>query len=150
MKIQFLFLTLALPLSFVACSPKRDTIYSTSQGAIKGYDPVAYFTESMPVEGKKDITYKWNDANWHFASEKNRDAFKANPEAYAPQFGGYCAYAMSESSFYKIDPKVWKIVNGKLYLNYHLDVHQIWESEQDERIKRAEEYWSTVSFKDDN
>lgn len=119
-------------------------IYSSKEGAIKGYDPVAYFTESEPIKGKKEMTYEWEGANWYFASEKNRDTFKGTPEAYAPQFGGYCAFAVSEGELEEIDPMAWKIVNGKLYLNYDLETKEEWEAEQDERIKMAETHWSSV------
>src|SRR6185295_15819888 len=67
-------------------------VFCTEQGAIGGYDPVAFFTEKKPVSGNDSIAYQWNDATWHFASLENRETFKANPEKYAPQFGGYCVY----------------------------------------------------------
>lgn len=81
-----------------------EPVYSDYFGkAIQGYDPVAYFTESKPVEGSKKHKYEWNDATWYFASEKNRDAFKADPEKFAPQYGGYCAWAVSQGYTAKID-----------------------------------------------
>ncbi|MDW3197072.1 MAG: YHS domain-containing (seleno)protein [Cytophagales bacterium] len=128
----------------------QDYIYSNEDGAIEGYDPVAYFTDSKPMKGKKDFTYQWKDANWYFVSEKNRDLFKANPEAYAPQFGGYCAFAVSEGETEEIDPMAWKVVEGKLYLNYDLETRDDWEAEQAERIKMAEGHWQTALQKFDN
>ena len=143
MKAQFLLVVVLVLWSFTALAQK-DQVYSTSQGAIKGYDPVAYFEASKPVKGQKDITYQWHGATWHFANAANREAFQANPEAYAPQFGGYCAYAVSEGYTAKIEPEAWKIVDGKLYLNYNLSIQQKWEATQAERIKNAEANWPAV------
>lgn len=95
-----------------ARSPEIYTGIVTST-AVGGYDPVAYFTEGRPVEGKRDITWTWKGATWRFANEKNRDAFKAAPETYAPQYGGHCAWAVSSGYTAKGDPKHWKIVNGR-------------------------------------
>ncbi|MEM7548287.1 MAG: YHS domain-containing (seleno)protein [Bacteroidota bacterium] len=147
MKTLFLLFVLSSFWSFCALAQEA-YIYSDATGAIKGYDPVSYFTESKPVKGKKNITYKWKDANWYFASKKNLDAFKTDPEAYAPQYGGYCAYAVSEGYTAKIEPEAWKIVDGKLYLNYDLDVKKIWEADEADRIKKAEANWPSVLDKD--
>ena len=96
-----------------------DPVYSDWLGkAIKGYDPVAYFTEGKPVEGSSDFTAEFDGATWYFASAQNRDAFVADPDKYAPQYGGYCAYAVANGSTAKIDPEAWSVVDGKLYLNY--------------------------------
>ena len=119
-------------------------IFTARSAAIKGYDPVAYFTEQKAIEGVKEITLNWHGASWYFISEKNRDTFKADPEKYAPQFGGYCAYAVSQNYTYKSDPTVWKIVDGKLYLNYDLNTQKEWESKQATYIKQAGENWPKV------
>src|SRR5512135_2769630 len=95
-----------------------DPIDKTGGVAIRGYDPVAYFTESKPVEGSKQFTFEWQGATWRFASAANRDLFAKTPEKYAPQYGGYCAYAVSQGHTATIDPQRWRIVDGKLYLNY--------------------------------
>ncbi|MGB7413736.1 MAG: YHS domain-containing (seleno)protein, partial [Thermosynechococcaceae cyanobacterium] len=84
--------------------------------AIRGYDPVAYFTESQPVQGKSEFAYDWKGATWHFASAEHRDLFSGEPAKYAPQYGGYCAWAVKEGTTAPIDPQAWKIVDGKLYL----------------------------------
>ncbi|MDW3197074.1 MAG: YHS domain-containing (seleno)protein [Cytophagales bacterium] len=149
MKNQSLFYVI-LFLWSCSASAQKEYIYSDSKGAIKGYDPVAYFTAAKPVKGKREITYTWKNAQWYFVSTQNRDAFKADPEAYAPQFGGYCAYAVSENTLYKIDPKSWKIVDGKLYLNYDRETQEAWEANLEERIKKAEAYWPAVLYIDDN
>jgi YHS domain-containing protein len=109
--------------------------------AIKGYDPVAYFTESKPVKGSSDFSHEWNGAEWRFASAANRDLFKADPVKYAPQYGGYCAWAVSRGYTAGIDPEAWKIVNGRLYLNYSPKVQAQWSEDIPGNIARAEENW---------
>ena len=107
-------ITLLLPFRAFAI----DSINKTSDGvALKDFDPVAYFTEGQPIKGKKDFTYQWMGAKWYFSSAANRDRFIEKPRQYAPQYGGYCAYAVSKGHTADISPKAWKIVDGKLYLN---------------------------------
>jgi YHS domain-containing protein len=115
---------------------------------LKGYDPVAYFTEGKPVEGSKDYTYKWNGATWRFASAANRDAFVKSPAKYAPQFGGYCAWAMTRGDKADIDPSCWKIVDGKLYLNYSKDIQEEWAKSIPDNISKANAQWQTLLEKD--
>jgi YHS domain-containing protein len=138
-----LLLALALPAAAQARSPE---IYTgiLSATAVGGYDPVAYFTEGKPVEGKRDIIHTWKGVTWRFASEKNRDAFKADPAAYAPQYGGYCAWAVSQGYTAKGDPKHWKVVNGKLYLNYDARVQKDWERDASGNIVKADKNWPVV------
>ena len=112
--------------------------------AIKGYDPVAYFTDSKPVKGDSDYSYEWNGAEWRFASAAHRDLFKADPVKYAPQYGGYCAWAVSRGYTAGIDPDAWKIVNGRLYLNYSMKVQQQWSEDILGNIAKAEENWPKI------
>ena len=112
--------------------------------AVSGYDPVAYFTDGKPVEGKSDYQYKWKGATWRFANAKNLEAFKADPEAYAPQYGGYCAWAVSQGYTASADPKVWRIVGKKLYLNYNQDVQKTWEQDAAGNISKANANWPVV------
>jgi len=119
-----------------------DPINTTFSGlALKGYDPVAYFTESTPVKGKKEFSYKWRDATWRFANAQHRDSFREDPERYAPQYGGYCSWAVSQGNTADIDPDAWKIVNGKLYLNYSLKIQKKWEKDIPGFIKKANIQW---------
>lgn len=112
--------------------------------AIKGYDPVAYFTAGKPMKGSSDFAYEWNGAEWRFASEGNRDAFKADPVKYAPQFGGYCAWAVSRGYTAGIDPDAWKIVNSRLYLNYSTKVQAQWSEDIPGNVAKAEENWPKI------
>ncbi len=121
----------------------KDRIYQGRvSGAIRGYDPVAYFTQNEAVRGSKKITYEYRDAKWRFASEENRELFKADPEKYIPQYGGYCAKAMSDDRFLKIDPKAWTIIDDKLYLNYSSRTRSTWRKDQSGLIAQADTFWS--------
>ncbi|MGI9354410.1 MAG: YHS domain-containing (seleno)protein, partial [Rhizobiaceae bacterium] len=99
-------------------------IYAEGGIAIDGTDPVSYFKQGRPLAGSADITFVWKGATWRFSSEENRKAFVASPEAYTPQYGGYCAYAVSEGYTASTVPEAWKIVDGKLYLNYSRGVQR--------------------------
>jgi len=112
--------------------------------AIKGYDTVAYFTAGKAVKGDKSFTYRWNGANWSFSSQKNLDLFKATPEKYTPQYGGYCAYAMADGKQVSIDPKSFDVKNGKLYLNYSTSVQKKWKANIADYIKNADSQWDQI------
>jgi YHS domain-containing protein len=119
-----------------------DPVNKSSAGlALKGYDTVAYFTENNPVPGNEQYQHTWKGARWHFASAENRDAFARNPEQYAPQYGGYCAYAVSHGYTADGDPQVWKIVDRKLYLNYNREARQLWEEDVPGYIAKGNENW---------
>jgi YHS domain-containing protein len=119
-------------------------IYAEQGIAIDGTDPVVYFTQGAPVAGAKDITHDWNGATWRFSTPENKDAFTANPTAYAPQYGGYCAYAVSEGYTASTTPKAWKIVDGKLYLNYSRRIQRKWERDIPGRIASADSNWPEI------
>ncbi|MGE0882063.1 MAG: YHS domain-containing (seleno)protein [Blastocatellales bacterium] len=121
-----------------AVDPINKNIFGT---ALKGYDAVAYFKEGKPVKGKDEFRQDWMGAKWYFASAANRDEFARNPEKYAPQFGGYCSWAVAHGYTANIDPEAWKIVDGKLYLNYDKDVQKKWETDIPGFIKKANENW---------
>ena len=112
--------------------------------AIRGADPVAYFTESKAVIGSEEFEHEWNGAAWRFSSQEHLDLFAANPEQYAPQYGGYCAKAVSEGNLASIDPESWKIVDDKLYLNYSPAVQEQWAEDIPGNIALADENWSGV------
>lgn len=115
---------------------------------IDGYDPVAYFTERKPVKGLKGFEYQWMEATWRFASKENLELFKEDPEKYAPQYGGYCAYAVSQGYTAKVDPEAWDIVDGKLYLNYSKSVQKKWRKKRDEYIILADKNWPELRAKE--
>ena len=128
-----------------ADSQKADPVNHTRGGiAIQGFDPVAYFTDSKPMKGDAKFSYTWRGALWQFASAQHRDLFAQNPEKYAPQYGGYCAYGVSEGHTPDIDPEAWRIIEGKLYLNYSKGVQQLWLKEPEARIRRADQNWPNL------
>lgn len=119
-------------------------IFTEDSIAIQGADPVAYFIENRYVPGSADYTYEWGNATWQFASTENRDLFAENPKQYAPQYGGFCAWAVAEGYTAPIDPNAWEIVEGKLYLNYDARVQRRWQRDIPGNIARANENWPEV------
>ncbi len=112
--------------------------------AIEGYDTVAYFTKGGPVKGSAEFTHRWKDADWHFASAQHRDLFIANPEKYAPQYGGYCALAVSKNGIAPTEPEQWVIYKDKLYLNFNYQAHRLWNEKLLSNIVKADENWPDV------
>lgn len=122
----------------------EDLVFTTREGAIRGYDPVAYLSEGKPVEGSPNFSHEWNGAQWLFASADNLEMFKEDPERYAPQYGGYCAYAVANGYTAKTEPEAWTIVEDKLYLNYSLGVRKKWSKDIAGNIKKADSNWPGV------
>lgn len=121
-----------------AVDPINKNLFGT---ALQGYDAVAYFKEGKPVKGQSEFRYDWMGAKWYFANAANRDEFAKSPEKYAPQYGGYCSWAVANGYTANIDPEAWRIVDGKLYLNYDKSVQKKWEADIPSFIKRANENW---------
>jgi YHS domain-containing protein len=112
--------------------------------AIKGYDPVAYFTEDRAVKGSENFSHTWLGADWNFSSEKHKKLFSENPVQYAPQYGGHCSDGISYGvTTTNIDPEAWRIIDGKLYLNYDqgaaVEIEEI-----DGQIAKAEDNWPEI------
>ena len=142
----YILTALLLGLTIPTVGEAKDEIYTNWRGlAIRGYDPVAFFKDGAPVEGSKEYELSWKKAKWRFASAENRDLFKASPEQYAPQYGGYCAWAVAEGSTASVDPKnAWEIVEGKLYLNYNKEIQEKWAKDIPGNIARADANWPGV------
>jgi enamine deaminase RidA (YjgF/YER057c/UK114 family) len=116
--------------------------------SISGYDPVAYFTDGKPVQGKTEFEYLWHRSRWRFASSDHRDLFMKGPDRYAPQYDGYCAMGVSgDDAAHKdtVDPEAWAIVDGKLYLTHNQHWLEVWREHSEEYIKRADVNWQTVA-----
>ncbi len=142
MTVAFLALICVLASGTAFAMKKPDPVNASRlRGAIKGYDPVAYFTEGKPVKGKRAHRYEWMGAIWYFASAAHKEAFQQNPEKYAPQYGGYCAYAVSQGTIAGIDPRAWTIVVNKLYLNLSLRIQKLWQEDIPRHIAKADENW---------
>ena len=124
----------------------EDPVYTSrwSNTAVQGYDPVAYFTAGEPTKGSDDYKTSYMGADFHFASQENLDMFLENPETYAPQYGGYCAWAIADGKYAKGNAKNWAIVDGKLYLNYNGSIQKKWDKDRAGFITRGDAQWSTL------
>lgn len=127
---------------------QKSPVYVANGKAIKGYDPVAFFTESIPVMGRDSLMLEWNGANWYFASRKNLEAFKMAPDHYAPQYGGYCAYGTAQGHKAPTEVETWTILDGKLYFNYNPKVKEMWSKDRPGMIKKADENWPMIKDKE--
>lgn len=119
-------------------------VFSDGGLAIRGADPVAYFTQGAPVIGDPAHALMWRGTTWHFASADNMEQFTANPEAYAPQYGGYCAYAMAQGYVATSVPEAWTVHEGRLFLNFSLGVRSRWEADKAGYISQADGNWPTA------
>ena len=135
---RLLLLTLIL---FSPFSWSADAVYNKGGVAINGYDVVAYHVEQQAIKGGKDYSHNWNGVDWFFSNQTNLDAFKRSPAKYAPQYGGYCAFAASKGSLAPSDPHAWTVYKGKLYLNYSKSVRTTWKKDIDQHIARADKNW---------
>lgn len=132
-----------LAVAFSAGSFAADVQINTDTNdlAIHGYDAVSYFSQSGPVRGEPQYSASYREAIYHFASASNRDAFRADPARYAPQFGGYCAMGVALNKKLDVDPMAWRIVDGKLYLNLNKQVQRKWLQDVPGNISTAERNW---------
>lgn len=128
---------------------QEKVIYQTKEGAIKGYDPVAYFKENKAVKGLAEFNYEWNGAKWYFSSKENLIDFKKTPEKFAPQYGGYCAFGYSQGSGHAAPtkPDAFSVIDGKLYLNFNDKVQEMWNKDKTEFIKKANENYKVETMK---
>lgn len=143
----FLFLLVAVGVAVLGAPAPANagmTVYTAGGAAIEGYDPVAYFTDGKPVKGKAELSHDWMGVTWRFASAEHRDAFAAEPEKYAPQYGGFCAWAVSQGYTAQIDPAAWRIEGGKLYLNYSPSVQARWAQDIPGNIGKADRNWPDI------
>lgn len=134
---------LPLAISTPAAFADKDPVYTGifSDTAVDGHDPVAYFTEGKPVKGSKDFSTEYQGAEFRFASQANLDAFLADPEKYAPQYGGYCAWAAAQNKTAPGKAEYWAIVDDKLYLNFSKKVQDDWNEDRSGFITKADENW---------
>ncbi|MCR9142469.1 MAG: YHS domain protein [bacterium] len=109
--------------------------------ALDGYDPVAYFTRGAPTPGDAQFSYRWNEADWRFASKEHLQMFQNDPEKYAPAYGGYCAFAVTQGLVAGVDPHVWKIVDGRLFLNNNADAAIEWNKDLQGSIASGDANW---------
>jgi len=137
-----LMITLLLSMQAFAKPPVYTSFFSSV--AVSGYDTVTYFTESKAVKGDAQYSTEYKGVEWHFSNQSNLDMFKNTPEKYAPQYGGYCAWAVAHNDTAKGDPQQWTIHNNKLYLNYDSDIQSRWLKDKKTLITKANSYWPAV------
>jgi YHS domain-containing protein len=147
----FVMFSMLIGLSAFAAPPintlKNSFFSSVTDTAINGYDSVAYFTSNAAVKGLDNFTLEWKGAKWKFSSAANLELFKANPDKYAPQYGGYCAYGVSRDYLVKVDPEQFTILDGKLYLNYDASVQKEWAKDRAGFIKQADAKFQSLLAK---
>ena len=132
----------------IAIAPAADEVNTDRTGlALGGYDPVAYFTEGKPAPGNFQITSEHDGAVYRFASKANRAAFQKSPQRYLPQYGGYCAYGVAKNAKFAADPTVWKIVDGKLYVNLDREIGGLFEKDLSGHIANADKNWPALKPK---
>jgi YHS domain-containing protein len=143
--VMAIVITVVFCLSTLTAAFAIDPVNKTSDGvAIKGYDSVAYFTDRKPVKGSKAFEYVWMGAKWRFSTAGHKDLFIKDPDKYAPKYGGYCAYAVSQGTTADIDPDAWNIVDGRLYLNLSKRIKDKWSKDIPGYIKKADEKWPKI------
>ena len=146
LKTAFGAFTLAALLLAGVAHAKKDEIYTArlSNLAAGGYDVTAYFSDAKPIKGDKQFTTEYRGATWRFASRENLDKFTADPQQYAPQYGGYCAWAVAQGKTASGDPLQWTVHNDKLYLNYNKTINNRWRNDMENFIVAADNHWPTV------
>ncbi|MEH6576431.1 MAG: YHS domain-containing (seleno)protein [Amphritea sp.] len=135
-------LLMLFSLQAIAQAPVYTSYFSDV--AVSGYDTVAYFSDGKPVKGNGDYATEYKGVQWYFKNAENLAAFKATPEKYAPQYGGYCAWAVAQNNTASGDPQQWTIHNGKLYLNYDSEIQSKWLKDKDGLIRAADSNWPHV------
>lgn len=141
------FITCCLLVIASSSNAQKSEIFAPAGKAIKGYDPVAFFTESKPVMGTDSLYYAYKGVNWLFSSPENLKKFKTAPEKYEPQFGGYCAYGMADGHKAPTQTETWAIIDGKLYFNYNVKVKEMWNKNQPAYIEKANTLWPNLKDK---
>ena len=125
---------------------QKAEVYSPGGKAIKGYDPVAFFTDARPVMGADSLSYSWNGATWLFSTRQHLERFKADPEKFAPQYGGYCAYGTSQGHKAPSEVDTWTVLDDKLYFNYNQKVKAMWDKDRPAYIQKANGNWEKIKY----
>lgn len=147
--IKMLFLLLLMLSSIPAFAQTKTLLNLDKNGiAIRGYDPVAFFTQNQPVKGRPEFESKYNGARYLFASAEDKAMFDANPAKYEPQFGGFCAYGASQGHTAPIKIEAWQVVNGRLLMQYDLGVKKDFNKDQQGNLQKADRNWPGVVAKE--
>ncbi len=144
---MFLMSAAAVPAALSTALPAfaaTPEVFAVKGLAIRGYDPVAYFRQSKPVKGKSEFSMTWKGAEWRFANATNLADFRANPAAFEPQYGGYCAYAVANGYTAKTEANAWSVHKGKLYLNFNRTIRARWAISKDRYVRQGDANWPSV------
>jgi YHS domain-containing protein len=134
-------------LTIFSAQAQKSEIFAPGGKAIKGYDAVSFFKESKAIKGADSLSYKWKEADWLFSSKENLERFKASPEKFAPQYGGYCAYGAAEGHKAPTQTDTWTVINDKLYFNYNSKVKGMWSKDQTPLIEKADKNWQNLKVR---
>ena len=138
-------LTALLAVVFVSTTSAKTLLNVDKSGVgIKGYDPVAYFTDNQPIKGSAQFQSDSNGVTYHFASARSKAVFDANPGKYEPQFGGFCAWAVSQGYTAPIDPNAFQVVNGRVLLQYSLSVRKQFSQDTEGNLRKADANWPAI------
>ena len=129
---------------FAATAQAAEPVYQNGGVAVGGFDVVSYHRMQNPVAGNPELTHEWQDVTWRFADETNRRLFVADPEKFAPRYGGYCAYALAKGALAPTDPEAWTIYHGKLYLNFSKSVRKKWLADVANHVSKADGNWPQI------
>ncbi len=137
---------LCVSIVFSAVAHATKPIYSggRDRAAIRGYDVVAYFTQNEAIKGSKEHQLEYKGAKWFFSSQANMELFRADPERYEPQYGGYCAYAVAVNKKASIKPEYFTIHEDKLYLNFSKSVYKKWNKDVERYISDGDANWPEI------
>ena len=136
---------MALPAALAVAGGEHEGVVNATDGvAIGGYDPVAYFADGAPTEGNEAHAYDWDGATWWFTSAEHRELFVAEPERYAPRYGGYCAFAAARNQVAEGDPELWTIHDGRLYLNFNDRTHRQFLADLPNQVEAADANWPAL------
>jgi YHS domain-containing protein len=144
MKASLLTLITSLVVAFFSVATSAGEQYTKRGYAVSGYDTVAYFTVGAPTKGDKKISTEWNGAKWLFSSEENKQLFIANPEKYAPAYDGHCAFAAGIGKKVSAKPTLWKIIDGRLFLNFNTAANNRWLENPESYIKDGDVNWKEL------
>ncbi|MBT4045763.1 MAG: YHS domain-containing protein [Rhodospirillaceae bacterium] len=139
-----IFLLVVISVARAAEAPQHINVDADGY-SIDRYDPVAYFTEGQPVRGKPEFSAEYQGAKYAFSSKKNRERFLDNPDKFVPQYGGFCAYGVVHGGKSNVDPEVWEIVDGRLYLMISGGTMSVWQKKKKTYIQMADKAWRTIT-----
>lgn len=144
-RIRLITLAAAVSIFMGGHTARAGEFFEQNGTAIRGYDPVAYFTDRQPMKGSADFSTTHKGAVFHFSTAEHQNTFMADPDKYVPQYGGFCAYGMAKGYKASTDPAAFTVYQGKLYLNYSLSVRELWSEDIPSHIQKAEHNWPHIS-----